>query len=146
MPSAAKLAQGALANTQPSKSSMMARIPVAIAGAAISMTTAPTMAAAATSDSKADDRIAGHSRRPPSFCLGVRKNAARPLHSPRTASRASTQLKANQIPIARKASPQEQRSARRSAHKPPRTPEARKGQGPDQHGTTDVPDAQAMAH
>ena len=76
MPSAARLAQGALPKIHASKSNMIARMTVARAGAASSNTMAPTTARMASSDSIAEDRIAGHNRLPPSFCLGVRRKAA----------------------------------------------------------------------
>ena len=124
-----QLAHGALPKIQASKRSMSARMAVGMAGAASSITMAPTTASTASVDSTADERTAGQSRLPVAFCFGVRRKAASRLSKPRTTASVTTQLKANQMPSARNASPQLHRSARRNAQSPRNTPVTRKASG-----------------
>src|SRR5215471_14777999 len=121
MPSAAKLAHGALEYSSASHASRTARANVPIDRVLTTIATAAAADSAAISDSACDARMACHTERP-SFRLGVRRNAASFLISPRRQASATTQLSANQQRRQRMASPRVHLAVVLIAHRARPTP------------------------
>src|SRR6266481_3725823 len=124
MPSAAKLAQGALEYTPAIQTSRIARATVPTETTLRSSTTAAASERAAIADSLRDAMIACQTERP-SFRLGVRKKAASRRISPRRQASDTTQLSANQTRIALTESASVQWAVARIAHSALPTPVTR---------------------